>query len=153
MFAACCALQCAGIHIDGNCRYLVREVYNDGRRAPHVKMVQQPQIKRAHPGNKGLGHLEHFEATRSTSTLQALRASSKMTSDYADKRSQGVAPWDYKWRRASGASGLPLEQYNTARKVRTAQMRVAAPLHSRATAHDLPPMPGSFDSLVQEFQH
>lgn len=75
-----------------------------------------------------------------------------------DRRVQGVAPWDYRWRRPGSASGEPYEKFETARKVKTELLSShqgpvirgkAVLAHSQA---EMPPMPGSFATLVTELK-
>jgi hypothetical protein len=64
---------------------------------------------------------------------------------FDDERAQGAVPWEYTWRRPSGASAQPLEKYDTkAQGLR--QTGASARPHA---PHDLPRMPGSFESLVK----
>ncbi len=75
---------------------------------------------------------------------------------FDDPRAQGAAPWEYSWRRPRGASAQPMEKYETQvqnglRASKTQGLRqTRASAHSRAKAHDLPPMPGSFADLVEQ---
>ena len=71
-----------------------------------------------------------------------------------DPRTLGAKPWDYRWRRPSSAAAEPYEKYDTARKVKTQLLSARAPsakmARARPKAEDLPPMPGSMDSLLKD---
>jgi len=74
---------------------------------------------------------------------------------FDDQRAQGAAPWEYSWRRPRGASAQPLEKYDTQvqtglRAGKTQGLRQTGASHSRAKAHDLPPMPGSVGDLLKQ---
>jgi hypothetical protein len=63
---------------------------------------------------------------------------------FDDERAQGAVPWEYTWRRPSGASAQPLEKYDT-----KAQAQGPRQTGASARPHDLPRLPGSFESLVK----
>lgn len=69
-----------------------------------------------------------------------------------DPRAQGVAPWEYTWRRPAGAAAQSYEKYDTARKVQTQALSSRAAAKTTSThskTEDMPPMPGSFGSLLK----
>ena len=79
---------------------------------------------------------------------------------YTDNRAAGASPWEYSWRRPSGASGQHLEKFQTqvqtAKSQRTTkqvmhqQLRQTAGKSHRHIARDLPPMPGSLEALEKQ---
>ena len=67
---------------------------------------------------------------------------------FDDERAQGAVPWEYTWRRPSGASAQPLEKYDTKAQAQGPR-QTGASARPHALPHDLPRMPGSFESLVK----
>ena len=75
---------------------------------------------------------------------------------FNDPRVEGAVPWQTSWHRPKGASSEPLEKFNTqptpglSAGGKTQRLRQTPPRAQghRANSHDMPPLPGSFDSLV-----
>jgi hypothetical protein len=100
--------------------------------------VRDPRPARRLPGPKAL----HREVRAPPSHLSQYHYAKGHSFD--DERAQSVVPWEYTWRRPSGASAQPLENYDT-----RAQAHGLRQTGASARPHDLPRLPGSFESLVK----
>ena len=111
--------------------------------------VRDPRPARRLPGPMAV----HREVRARPSHLsQYLYAKGR---SFDDERAQGAVPWEYTWRRPSGASAQPLEKYDNkaqAQGLRQTGASARASARQHALHHDLPHMPGSFERLVKRLQ-